>query len=70
MASNTLKKSTFSREDIERGAPDRGAVRLDSRSWEKRQLNASDIRGSGLCQLPRRHRGEPESLDARIVADR
>jgi hypothetical protein len=52
------KNSTFSGEDIE-------LTKL-----EKRQLDASDIRGSGLYQVPRRHRGEPETLDARIVADR
>jgi hypothetical protein len=35
-----------------------------------RQSDASDIRGSGLYQLPRRRRGELKPIDAQIVADR
>jgi hypothetical protein len=35
-----------------------------------RQWEASGIWGSGRSQLPRRHRGEPETIDARRIADR
>lgn len=39
-------------------------------AFRARGLDASDICGSGLSPLPRRRRGEPETIDARIIAGR
>jgi hypothetical protein len=42
-----------------------GCAAFLTRQWE-----ASDICGNGFYQLLRRRRGEPETTDARIIADR